>query len=98
MHCLASLVVICTSRARQVQVAHCEHSDDWTASNCRGELIGGVLTTLLLRALSQLADPPPADGCIPIYCDNLGVVCHGNAFLRTLPERQVQQDVLHLLK
>ena len=69
-----------------------------TAFNYRGEIIGGVLATLLLRALSIISAPPSKATQFPIYCDNLGVVCHGNDFLRHLPEKQGQQDVLILLK
>jgi hypothetical protein len=96
--CSAAVVILCTWSANQAHVVFCELTDPDTASNYRGEIIGGVIATLLLRALSVCAPPPPPAKILPIYCDNLGVVCHGNAYLRSLPEKQVQQDVLCLLR
>ena len=96
--CLAAVLIVCTHYALQAHVVYCEHSDSYTASNYRGEIIGRVLATLLLWALSKIAQPPPSEASIPIYCDNLGIVCHGNAYHQALPEKQVQQDVLFLLK
>ncbi len=37
------------------------------------------------------------DVTCPIYCDNLGVVAHGNSCMKSLPEKQVQMDILSLL-
>ena len=79
--CLAGVLMICTKSTNQGHIAFCEHTDSKTASNYRGEIIGGVIATLLLWALSRCASPPSSNASISIYCDNLGVVCHGNDFL-----------------
>ena len=42
--------------------------------------------------VSTLSTTHPAE--IPVYCDNSGVVRHGNDSLRLLPEKQSQTDVL----
>jgi hypothetical protein len=78
-------------------ITHSEATDARTASNYRGELIGGALATLVLLAASQ-TKPTRAFPPCSVFCDNLGVVTHGNNPHRALPEKQVQMDILTLLR
>lgn len=95
--CSAATVFLGMKTGQIATVTYCEQTSVSTASNYRGELIGGVLATLLLLALAECTESrPPCT--LNIYCDNLGVVSHGNNYLRPLPERQVQHDVLSLLR
>ena len=62
-------------------VMFCEKTSTSTASNYRGELIGGVRTTLSLIALTDWTKSQ-SKHTLEIYCDNLGAVFHGNTYLR----------------
>jgi hypothetical protein len=95
--CSAAVVVLCTASRNMATITHCEVTDANTASNYRGELIGAVLSTSFLLILSKHTRAAKGGTC-SIYCDNLGVVSHGNNFTRSLPEKQVQSDLICLLR
>jgi hypothetical protein len=95
--CAAAVVFLCRHTGKLASVTHCETTAEDTASNYRGELIGGALATLVLLAVEELNPSQKAPPC-HIYCDNLGVVTHGNLPYRSLPEKQVQMDILSLFR
>jgi hypothetical protein len=94
--CSAATILLCRIPGQIAKVT-CETTDSDTALNYRGELIGGVMATLLLHGLAKFSNNK-SQHTHDIYCDNLGVISHGNNYLRSLPEHQVQQDVLILLQ
>ena len=71
-----------------------EQSD--SASNYRGEILGGMMIQLVLRAASR--DQDLAYHQVVVNCDNIGVVGHGNNPDDPLPEKQTQADTLRCLK
>jgi hypothetical protein len=90
----AGVMIYCTATGCQAKGAIAEFSPD--ADNYRGEILGGMLLQLILRAASQnrtLEYQP-----VVIHCDNKGVVNHGNSPGRALGEKQSQADVLRCLK
>jgi hypothetical protein len=73
-----------------------ERTDNHTASNYRGELLGNLMTALILKAASSLlsGDAHPA----VVACDNMGVVIHGNDRHRSLREAQSQADLIRCFR
>ena len=71
---------------------------EWSksADNYRAEILGGVLTQLVLNAASQ--DPSQQYKEVTVDCNNNGVVLHGNSPRRALKEKQTQADVLRVFK
>jgi hypothetical protein len=94
--CSAGVALFCTEKRRLATIACAERTDPTTASNYRGELLGGLLVSLLLKASSMLIhdDCPP----IRIACDNLGVVGHGNNRGKSLKDAQVQADIIRCFR
>ena len=90
--CAAALVILCVRTGRMATVTVVERTDARTASNYRGELLGGLLLALLLRAATL--DPTLEYKPVEAWCDNLGVVGHGNDCHRSLPEKQSQADLV----
>ncbi len=90
--CSAAVVFLCTRTGNLCAYSVCEKTDEHTASNYRGELLGGLIATHVLVTASDYTTKPP--DYTPIYCDNMGVICHGNNPLTTLSKKQSQADVL----
>jgi hypothetical protein len=95
--CSAATLFLCTSLGRLATTTYCEQTSLDVASNYRGELIGGVMATLVLRALSKMTIPSPGH-TFKIFCDNMGVILHGNNCYKSLPEQQVQIDLINLIQ
>ena len=94
--CLAGVVLFCNCTGQMATISVAERTNDRTASNYRGELLGGLIAMLLLHAASQ--DTTRQFMPIHVYCDNIGMVGHGNKFRQSLPEKQVQLDVLLVIR
>ena len=92
--CSAGFVIRCRSTGYQALGTIVEQSDD--ASNYRGEILGGMMMMLVLRAATGKTHLPYRQ--VTVNCDNNGVVSHGNDPSSPLPEKQVQADVLRCLK
>ena len=92
--CSAAVMIYCTRTKQQAKGSIVERSS--SADNYRGEILGGIMIQLILRAASRRLSSPyrPAS----IHCDNLGVVNHGNNPSRRLPEKQSQADALRSFK
>ncbi len=90
--CSAAVVILCNKTGNLGAFTVCEKSDEYTASNYRGELLGGLIATHLLVMAAKYTNINPKG--IQIYCDNMGVVHHGNNPHKSLPEKQPQADIL----
>lgn len=92
--CSAAVMIRCSITQKQAKISVAEKSR--CADNYRGEILGGLVIQLILRAASARRSSPyhPAD----IYCDNMGVISHGNDPSRPLQEKQSQADVLRSYK
>lgn len=66
-----------------------------SADNYRGELLGALCCSLLLKAASMT---PAAYKAPPLlrYCDNMGVVKHGNRVYPRLKDKQAHADIIRL--
>jgi hypothetical protein len=93
----AAVVLCCTGMGNIASASYCEATAHEVASNYRGELIGGVISTFILRTLSLIVQPqvPPP---VCIYCDNMGVVTHGNKVHNAHPESQPHLDLILLIQ
>jgi hypothetical protein len=88
--CSAAVMIYCTVTKMTCTCTIAKYSD--SASSYRGEILGAILTQLILRAAATGQMGP-----FPILtedCDNNGVVLHGNNFSRPLSASQKQADVL----
>ncbi len=66
------------------------------ASNYWGKLLGTYITLLILQAATgNMQGPYPLS---ILFCNNRVVILHGNSPRVTLPEKQVQADLIHLIK
>ena len=66
------------------------------AENYRGDILGGLMVQLVIRAATQQQHYQYAP--VRIDCDNMGVVIHGNTQTQKLKGKQAQADVLQCLK
>jgi hypothetical protein len=92
--CSAAVMIYCTVTKMTYTCTIAEYSD--SASSYRGEILGAILTQLILRAAATGQMGP-----FPILtedCDNNGVVLHGNNFSRPLSASQKQADVIRVMK
>ncbi len=91
--CSTGVVIFCQRSRQWLKVSVAECSD--AANNYRRELLGAVISLLILRAASVEIVPP-----IPttiLYCDNRGVISHSNSPLTALPKKQKQADLIRLI-
>jgi hypothetical protein len=95
--CSAGLVLFCT-HTRHIATASCaERTDSDTAGNYRGELLGGLLLALIMRAAAPFLAHTPCP-VVEIACDNMGVVIHGQNRHRPLKEAQKQADLIRCFR
>ncbi len=93
-HYSAGVIIYCRSSRQWLKSSIAESLE--VASNYCGELLGAVIALLILRASSHnLTGPLPA---ITLFCNNRGVLSHGNNPYTALPEKQKQADLRGLIK
>ena len=92
--CSAAIYIYCQITKNVAKGVIVEHTPD--ADNYRAELLGGLMTQLVLRAASRRSSSPYKTA--NIYCDNQGVLNHGNAPHKSLCEKQAQADVIRSMK
>ena len=81
--CSAAVVLHCTKAKCTRIITAVERTDPFTASNFRGEGIGGVLNAGLIYALHQcMGEEMSSVSSVRMGCDNMGIVRHGNDFKR----------------
>jgi hypothetical protein len=90
----AATMIYCTKAKKRCKCTWAEKSE--SAGSYRGEILGGIMTQLLLRAAAK--------GCkkripgVRADCDNNGVVSHGNTPHIPLTTNQTQADLLRVYK
>jgi hypothetical protein len=92
--CSAGVIIYCRHTSQWLKASIAEQSK--AASNYRGELLGDVMALLIIRAATTgvtILQP-----CTTLFCDNNGVLSHGNSPRMSLPEKQQQADLIWLLK
>lgn len=94
--CSAGGIIYCTVVRGIATFSAVEMTDDETASNYRGELLGSLLAALILKAASSLL--LDNGHSTTIACDNMGVVLHGNNRHHSLKEAQVQADLIRCFR
>ncbi len=93
-HCLAGVIIYCRSSRQGLKLSIAESSE--AVSNHCGELLGAVIALLILPESSHdLTVPLPS---ITLFCNNHGVLSHGNNPYTVLPEKQKQADLICLIK
>ena len=94
--CSAGVVIYCRDSKNwlRLSLSECSHY----ASNYRGELLGAVLSLLILRAASSSLPLPSSQLVTTLFCDNRGVISHCNSSLVSLSEKQTQADLIRLAK
>ena len=88
----AAVVLLFTTTMKLATIHLCEKTNHSRASNFRGEIHGGMLTSHILQTIDKLN--PTSQGFVTCYCDNLGVIHHANNLLCSLPEEQKQRKNL----
>jgi hypothetical protein len=93
--CSMALWMRCRLTQQSLKCSWVELSN--SADNYRGELLGAVCCSLILKAA---ASAPAAYPRQPLerYCDNMGVVKHGNRLYSTLRDKQAQADLIRLIR
>jgi hypothetical protein len=81
--CSAAVIFLCRVTGKFASATYCELTDNRTASNYRGELIGAFMATPLLHALCRHTCQQTGATC-RIYCDYLGLVTHCNHYTKLL--------------
>jgi hypothetical protein len=89
--CSAGIVLLCTKSGQIGTIKLCERTCPSTASNYRGELIGGMITSHILRVASLYTSSTKVTH---IYCDNMGVIHHTSHPNTSTLSKQSQTDVL----
>ena len=92
--CSAGFMIYCKNTQHKAKGTVVEKSDQ--ADNYRGEILGGLMIQLVLKAAAQTSH-----SCyepVQVDCDNIGVVRHGNSASKKLKAKQSQADVLRSLK
>ncbi len=92
--CSAGVILYCTATKQWLKASVSERLD--AASNYRGELLGAVVSLLILRAASVSLDH--LSPITTLHCDNRGVIHHCNSPLTALTEKQKQADLIRLIK
>jgi hypothetical protein len=89
--CSAGIVLLCTQTCQIGTIKLCEKTCPDTASNYRGELIGGMITSHILQVASLYSS---STNVIHIFCDNMGVIHHASHPDSSISSKQSQADVL----
>jgi hypothetical protein len=92
--CSAAVVMYCQESKKWLKVSVVECSNK--ASNYRGELFGAYISLLTVQAATgNWQGPYPLS---TLFCDNRGVILHNNSPQALLPEKQVQANLICLIK
>ena len=90
--CSAAIVLLCTLTGKMGHIKLCERSKVCTASNYRGELLGAVVTSHVIKMLRTKHHN--SESMVRIYCDNMGVVQHTKRLGTTLNAKQPHADIV----
>ena len=95
--CSGAFILHCTESKQEIK--GCLVDESHQADNYRGEFLGALGPLLLLRA--AFTANPQVDCShtrLVLYCDNKGVVTHGNQVDAVLKPDQVQADLIRLMR
>ena len=92
--CSAAYMIWCCATGLRAKGTVAEWSD--STDNYRAEILGGILTQLVLSTASQDISLQYME--VTVDCNNNGVVLHGNFPHRALKEKQAQADGLRVFK
>ena len=92
--CSAAFVLSCSRTGLQASGTLVERCD--SADNYRAEALGAMAGLLVIKAATTKRRRYLS--VLKAHCDNMGIVKHGNAATTTCPEKQVQADVIMLIK
>jgi len=81
--CLAAYIIKCTAAGNEVRGIIVKRSD--AADNHRPKTLGALMSQLVLRAATGGKYLPYQEA--EVFCDNRGVVSHGNSSKTVLPEK-----------
>ena len=95
--CAGAVAMECQWTGHRAECAWTEQTTRYSATNYRGEALGGIIAQLILRAATE-GHQMPKCSTVQCGCDNLGIVGHGNKYWEPLKESQSQHDVLRILK
>eukprot|EP00956_Cyclotella_meneghiniana_P013334 scaffold19185_cov47-Cyclotella_meneghiniana.AAC.7 len=95
--CSGAFILHCTNTSKEIKGSFVDSSHQ--ADNYKGEFLGALGPLLLLRA-AFMANPQvdAATVKIRLYSDNKGVVAHGNKVDEVLKSKEVQADLIRLMK
>jgi hypothetical protein len=102
--CSGAFILHCTATSKEIKGCFCDNSPNGNGDNYRGELLGGLGPLLLLKAAFSTSAATGMDQATiqlasqPLYCNNKGVINHGNDPTATLRSEQPQADLIQLLK
>ena len=95
--CSCAAIIRCKATGHTASVTWVEKTNNHSATNYRGEILGGIALQLLLQV--ALDGKYVSSLCrVRIGCDNKGVVHHGNHPYRPLGSSQKQADLLRYYK
>jgi hypothetical protein len=93
--CSMALLMRCRITGYELTCTWAEMSN--SADNYRGELLGALCCSLLLKAATA-APVAYSPRKLLRHCDNMGVVKHGNAVYGSLKDGQAQADIIRLFR
>jgi hypothetical protein len=100
--CSGAFILHCLATGKEIKGCFCDDSPN--GDNYRGELLGGLGPLLLLKAAFSTSTATGVDQATiqlssqSLYCDNKGVISHGNEPTAILRSKQPQADLIRLLK
>ena len=92
--CSAAFVLSCSRTGFQASGTLVERCD--SADNYRAEALGAAAGLLVIKAATSKRRRYLS--ILKAHCDNMGIVKHGNAAESSCPDRQVQADLITLIK
>jgi hypothetical protein len=100
--CSGAFILHCSATGKEIKGCFCDDSPN--GDNYRGELLGGLGPLLLLKAAFSTSAATGIDQATTqlssqsLYCDNKGVISHGNDPTATLQSEQPQANLIRMLK
>ena len=98
--CSCAFTAECKATGKKLVCTWVERSP--SASNYRGEILGALGYTLVMKAVLDYESAQSPEPLIlpkgPAFCDNMGVIKHGSVPNKPLSEKQVQADLFGHMK
>jgi hypothetical protein len=91
--CACVAVFYCSHTNQYADITWVEKSTRKAANNYRAKILGGCSTELIIKA-AITGRNVLGHGTLTMWCNNMGVVQHGNSLRCPMLEKQPQSDVL----